>query len=102
MLVENTQPRMIYVGGTKFIPGINQLSDSEFDRLRAGRYWTSLSRMSDEGFLKFIECDKPKVEQIKHCFDEEILKSWLGSAKGKMKKAIESQLKLVSIETEEG
>lgn len=101
MLVENVEPRMVYVGGMKLLPGVNQLSSSDIDRLKAGRYWSSLERLAKSGRLRFIEADKPKIEQIKACYDQDLLEMWLAEAKGKAKKAIEDQLKLIAIEPED-
>ena len=101
MLIENLKPQVLCVGGISLIPGMNQLTDSEIDRLKRDRYFRNLERLAKMGNIVISDSDRPKIEQVAVTYDEDLLLSWHAKAKGKLRKAIEDQLEKVKVKSEE-
>jgi len=101
MLIENLKPQVLCVGGISLIPGINQLTDSDIDRLKRDRYWSNLERLAKMGNIVISDSDRPKPEQVAVTYDEDLLLSWHAKAKGKLRKAIEDQLEKVKVKSED-
>jgi hypothetical protein len=100
MLIDNLKPRVIYVGGRILIPGINQMTDLDKERLQKAGYWSSLEEMQRDEEIVFVVDEKPTASIIKKTYDEVLLKSWLSEAKAPLKAAIEAQLKKLTDESE--
>lgn len=99
MFVENTQSNIRAIGGLYLGPGVNEVAEMRWERLKATGYETGINKLVDSGVLKVMgTAAKVTIALVEKTYKKEILEKWLTSARGPLKGAIKKQIELVKVE----
>ena len=112
MLIENTRPNVYIVGATQFMPGVNHVLKTEWEKIKAHPHVKENIEMESikihaaedakEGEMNTLKEFQPKVAEkiVRATFSETLLLSWEADEKrGPVKTTIRAQLKFIEIGT---
>lgn len=98
LLVEWNRPCSVGIGALKLNPGINEVEKAKWEQAANSGYERALKVYQEEGDIKIHTSDKPTIAIVNKTYNIDILEDWLVEAKGPLKGAIKTQLKLMNTE----